>query len=145
MAEIQSQDARRLLRIIRSAIANGEMLTYREAARRLGRVPPERHARAVAQMCDLLDAAACLAGVPLLALVAVHEHGGGINPKAWKEYAGPRRDAIINRSQHHQFSDDEFAAIGSALRDLADRGNSKAWQYVHGLYPGDLNSQNGGC
>jgi hypothetical protein len=89
-------------------------------------------------MCDLLDAAACLAGVPLLALVAVHEHGGGINPKAWKEYAGPRRDAIINRSQRHQFSDDEFAAIGSALRDLADRGNSKAWQYVHGLYPGDL-------
>jgi hypothetical protein len=89
-------------------------------------------------MCDLLDAAACLAGVPLLALVAVREDSGGINPKAWKEEFGPRRNAIVQRSLNHHFSRDDFEAISGALEDLADRGNVKAWKHVHGLYPGDL-------
>jgi hypothetical protein len=89
-------------------------------------------------MCDLLDAAACLAGVPLLALVAVREKSGEINPKAWKKEYGPRRDAIIKRSLDHQFLPDDFTAISRALDDLGKRGNVSAWRYVQHLYPGDL-------
>lgn len=104
----------------------------------MGRVPPGKHSRAVAQMCDLLDAAACVAGVPLLALDAVREKSGEINPKAWKNESGPRRDAIIKRSQDHQFLREDLEAISSALDDLGKRGNTKAWAYVKSLYPGDL-------
>jgi hypothetical protein len=138
MAGIQHQDARRLLGIISSAIEYGNRLTYWEAARRMGRVPPGKHSRAVAQMCDLLDAAACVAGVPLLALVAVREKSGEINPNAWKDEYGPRRDAIIRRSLDHQFLPENLEAISSALDDLGERGNKKAWAYVKSMYPGDL-------
>ena len=138
MADIQHQDARKLLDIISSALENGNRLTYWEAARRMGRVPPGKHSRAVAQMCDLLDAAACIAGVPLLALVAVREKSGEINPKAWKNEYGPRRDAIIKRSQDHRFLREDLEAISSALDGLGERGNTKAWAYVKSLYPGDL-------
>jgi hypothetical protein len=89
-------------------------------------------------MCDLLDAAACLAGVPLLALVRVHEKSGEINSKAWKNEYGPRRDAIIKRSEDHQFLPKDFADIYRALDDLGERGNTKAWAYVKNLYPGEL-------
>lgn len=88
-------------------------------------------------MCDLLDAAACLAGVPLLALVAVRENSGDINPKAWKDL-GTRRDAIIQRSLAHRFLADDFKAISMAIDDLGERGNAKAWGYLERLYPGDL-------
>ena len=84
MAEIQHKDARKLLRIIFSALAKGNPLTYRKVAELMGRVPPQNDSRAIAQMCDLLDAAACFAGVPALALVAVREESGEINEKAWK-------------------------------------------------------------
>ena len=61
---------------------------------------PIDHARAVAQMCDLLDAAAALAGTPLLALVAVKDARGKINPKAWKRGTPPGlREKIIARSE----------------------------------------------
>src|SRR5258708_3036098 len=135
MADTQYKGARQLLRIIPSATCNGKTLTYRKAAVAMGR--PPTHSRAIAQMCDLLDAAACLAGVPLLALVKVREESKEINPKAWKEY-GARRDAIINRSLSHRFRDADFEAISSGLNDLGGRGNRAAWKFVNSLYPGDL-------
>lgn len=138
MADIQHQDARKLLRIISSAVTTQKDLTYWEAAKLMGRMPPEYHSRAVAQMCDLLDAAACLAGVPLLALVAVREKSGEINPKAWKKEYGVRRDAIIKRSLEHRFGPADFDAISDGINDLGSRGNIKAWRYLEGLYPGDL-------
>jgi hypothetical protein len=118
MSNIQTEDAKRLLGIIAQAVTNGELLTYWAAALAMNRTPPQDHARTVAQMCDLLDAAACLAGVPLLALVAVREKSGEINPKAWKKEYGPRRDAIIERSQGYAFGVQDFAAIRSAIDDL---------------------------
>ena len=99
---------------------------------------PANHARAIAQMCDLLDAAAALAGIPLLALVAIKDSSREISKRAWKKDYGPRRDAIINRSRNHTFTRSDFAAIKAALNDLGTRGNRKAWKYVQGLYPGDL-------
>jgi hypothetical protein len=136
MASIQHQEAKKLLRIISAKNWNNK--SYWDAAKAMGRVPPQDHSRAIAQMCDLLDAAACLAGVPLFALVAVRERTGEINPKAWKKEFGPRRDAIIKRSLEHHFSLADFDAISYALDDLGERGNIKAWKYIAGLYPGDL-------
>jgi hypothetical protein len=137
MADIQRKDAQKLLRLISPSAMKGDWLTYSEAAQLLGRKPPERHSRAVAQMCDLLDAAACLAGVPLLALVVVRAKFGKINPKAWKEY-GPRRNAIIERSQSYQFRPADIKAISGAIRDLGRRGNRASWKYLRTLYPGGL-------
>lgn len=136
MADIQHTDARKLLRIISSFLDKGKTLTYRKAALAMGR--PANHSRAIAQMCDLLDAAACLAGVPLLALVKVRDESEEVNPKAWKAEFGDRRDAIINRSLRHIFRDADFEAISSALDDLGQRGNRAAWKFLQGVYPGDL-------
>jgi len=137
METVQHRDAHKLLTIIAAEQKKQtNELTYQKAAKLMGR--PAGHARAVAQMCDLLDAAAALAGVPLLALVAVRDSSGEINKMAWKKEYGPRRDAIIKKSKEHNFTDRDFALISTALNDLGDRGNRKAWQYVWRLYPDDL-------
>lgn len=138
MADIQHQDARRLIRLISSAMANGNQLTYKSAAAALGRTPPSRHGRAVAQMFDLLDAAACLAGVPLLALVKVREDSGEVNQKAFEREYGDRRYAIIQRSENYAFTEADLRRISAGLDDLGDRGNRAAWEFVGDLYPGDL-------
>ncbi|MGA7157866.1 MAG: HNH endonuclease signature motif containing protein [Acidobacteriaceae bacterium] len=138
MPNIQTRDAIRVLGLIAQAVANGELLTYWKAAIAMDRMPPQNHVKTVAQMCDLLDAAACLAGTPLLALVAVREKSGKINPKAWKEEYGPRRDAIIARSQGYKFGKKDFIAIRSAIDDLGGRGNVKSWEHLRDIYPGDL-------
>src|SRR5688572_30583325 len=97
MAQVQHQDAARLLDLIRQHRDRQPLLTYQTAAVALGR--PKEDARAVAQMCDLLDAAAALAGVPALALVKVRSRNGLINEKAWR--GEHPRDAIISRSLGH--------------------------------------------
>lgn len=73
------------------------LLTYQSAAQKLGKEID--HARAIAQVCDLLDAAAALAKVPLLALVAVRVSSGEINPKAWVKDApeGVRYTALLHQ------------------------------------------------
>jgi hypothetical protein len=70
MSTKQHDEAKRLLPILFEVRRNGETLTYATAAARLGR-PAHDNARMAAQICDLLDAAAGLAGVPLLALTTV--------------------------------------------------------------------------
>lgn len=103
----------------------------------MGKNDHEKHSRAVAQMCDLLDAAACLAGVPLLALIAVRAQNGEINPKAWTKEYSAARSAIIERSLTHAFSRNDFNAIEQALYVLKGLGNRKAWAFVNRTY-GDL-------
>jgi len=134
----QTKGAKELLGVILSATKNGETLTYCSAAERMGRVPPHDHARAVSKMCDLLDAAACFAGRPSLALVKVLETSGTINQRAWEKEFGPRRDAIIQRSLKHTFDDSDFAAIASALDALGGKGADAAWKYIGDLYPDEL-------
>jgi HNH endonuclease len=137
LGTIQHQQARRVLEIIRAANAEHRLLTYQSVAAELGR-DPSTHARAIAQVCDLLDAAAAHANVPLLALVAVRNAAGHINPMAWKKNCPPglRKD-IIDRSLAHRFTSDDFAAITSALTDLAGLSNRAAWKTVFGLAPQD--------
>ena len=77
----QHDAARKLLPIIVDAAASHQFLTYQTATESIGR--PKRHARMVAQVCDLLDAAAAFADVPLLALITVLQADLHINRKAW--------------------------------------------------------------
>lgn len=137
MAEVQHSGARNLLSIIARVGAHSGKLTYRSAAKAMGIPNYTKHSRAVAQMCDLLDAAACLAGIPLLALVAVRAGNGEINPKAWTKEYSAARNAIIARSLAHHFTESEIQAIGRALWDLEGLGNRKAWAFIHRTY-GDL-------
>lgn len=137
MSEIQHKGAQKLLSIIAQVGAHSGKLTYRSAAKAMGIKDYTKHSRAVAQMCDLLDAAACLAGVPLLALVAVRSKNGAVNPKAWTKEYGAARSAIIERSLTHNFSASDIQTIGRALSDLKGLGNRKSWAFVHRTY-GDL-------
>ena len=137
MADIQRQDARKLLKIIDSARAANEPLTYSGVAIKMGR--PSDHSRAMASTCNLLDAAACLAGVPLLALVAVLAQSGDVNPEAFtREFDESQRSAIVRRSQLHKFVPADYIAISKGLDDLGDRGAVRAWQFIERLYPGNL-------
>jgi 5-methylcytosine-specific restriction protein A len=112
------------------------LLTYQSAAQKLGRTID--HARAIAQVCDLLDAAAALAKVPLLALVAVRVSSGEINPKAWvKDAPAGVKEAIVNCSLGHTFTEDDFTAIENSLNELKDYGNRAAWVEVKRRIPGD--------
>lgn len=64
---------------------------------------PTKNGRMVAQVCDLLDAAAMLASVPPLALTAVRESSGKINPKAWKEWP-EYKSQLVKQSLNHRFT-----------------------------------------
>lgn len=134
MSAIQHQLAHRLLSIIRDANATHRLLTYQTVAKELGR--PINNARAIAQVCDLLDAAAALAKIPLLALVAVRVASGEINPKAWVKGAPAGvREAVIKRSLAHTFTDDDFTALEKSLIALNGYGNHAAWAEVRRRIP----------
>ena len=136
MATIQHEAAQKLLPIIFSAAKTHKLLTYRTAAKDIGR-DPIKNSRMIAQVCDLLDAAAAFAGVPLLALVTVRELSGDINRKAWTgEDVDPGlRDPIISRSLGHKFSAADFQAISEALKKLDGRSNRAAWKFVRETIP----------
>jgi 5-methylcytosine-specific restriction endonuclease McrA len=127
---IQHDEARRLLPVIIDATKSHRLLDYQMAAAELGR--SKNNARMVAQVCDLLDAAAALAGVPLLALWTVREASGHINRKAWTDFGvePELREAIIECSRRHDFTQSDFDAIADALRRLDGKSNRAAWAYL---------------
>lgn len=137
MSAVQHQEARKVLQIIGASLTERRLLTYQTLAAELGH-EPANHARAMAQTCDLLDAAAAHAGVPLLALVAVRNAAGKINPDAWKKNTPPGvRDAIIDRSLAYTFSSADFDAIEHGLAALEGFGNRAAWLKVRSTMPDD--------
>lgn len=139
MSEIQHAGAMHVLSMIESAVAEGSLLTYAQVAANLGR-NPSKEGRAVAAFCDLLDAAAALAGVPSVALLTVRENGTNkINARAWRgsEVPGWLREEIIERARRHTFQKSDFRAIEAALVRLKGMGNRSAWKYLREeLYPG---------
>lgn len=138
MSSIQHVEALKVLALIRANGHADPMLTYQTVAAKLGR-DPSKSSRAMAQVCDLLDAAAAHAEVPALALVRVHNANGEINPNAWTRNAPPGlRDAIIARAQAHQFTDADFTAIERALTHLSGLGNRAAWRRVLDARPREL-------
>jgi hypothetical protein len=80
-------------------------------------------------MCDLIDAAAVLASVPLLALFYVREVSLALNRKALVNLQWP--DAIVEKSRRHIFTVHDIEAIRLALDELRGMGNVKAWKFVH--------------
>lgn len=133
-AGIQHEMARRALPIIAQEAKAGGELTYASLAAALGR--GGKDSRAVAQVCDLLDAAATLARRPLMALWTVRNAAGQVNPHAWKRDALPGlRDALIEEASQHRFSGADEYAIQSALGQLTGMGNRKAWKRVRELVP----------
>ncbi|MCX7007607.1 MAG: HNH endonuclease, partial [Kiritimatiellaeota bacterium] len=107
---------------------------YQTAAKELGF--PKKHARAIAQVCDLLDAAAVLKGIPPLALVAVRAASRDFNPKAWvKGCPAGFREAVIKHSLDHTFTDADFEAIKKSLISLEGYGNHAAWKEVKRKIP----------
>jgi hypothetical protein len=132
----QRKDAWGMLELIVREGYDGH-LTYRSVAASLGKERPQDHSRPMAAAGDLLDAAACIEGVPALALIAVRNQDGEVNPDAWREL-GPGRDAIINRSLNHTFTAEDYAKIRNGLESLAPRARVSAWKYLRKLYPGDL-------
>lgn len=142
MSSLQNEGARLLLPIIADAWRQKRLLTYQSAAQELGR--KKEHARTVAQMCDLLDAAAAFAKVPLIALIVVRESSGHINRKAWTgTWAGTKtpipgdfKNRVVARSSSWNFSSEDFAAIDNALTALSGLGSHAAWKKVRRDFPG---------
>jgi hypothetical protein len=103
-------------------------LTYSSIAIELGR-DPKGGPRYVGQVCNKLDAAAALAGVPVLALDVVHTKGDEVNPKAMPR-AADYRQKIIERAKAHEWTEDDFAALGLGANQLLPLGRKKAWNHV---------------
>jgi len=137
MSTIQHELALQVLSLIRQHKDPKNPLTYKTAAIRLGRTADS--ARAVAQACDLLDAASALANIPVLALVKVLAANGKINPKAWvKNTPEGVREKIIARSSSYTFTDNDYNAVELALQELSGLGNHRAWKLVKKRIPEDL-------
>lgn len=129
MSDIQHSEARKLLPILYSIVSKHDTpLTYGSAAGALGRDAHD-DARMVAQVCDLLDAAAMLAGVPLIALIAVRQADGSINKKAWRQVPATK-EKMVQQSMAHQFTDADIEAVEAALDRLKGMSNKAAWKYV---------------
>ena len=133
MADKQHAGAQQILTMIVQARRENRMLTDPEVAERMGRKHAE--GRAVASMCDLLDAAAAHAGVPLLAIVTVLSAKREINKQAWVKEYGDLREKIFERSRNHVFTEQDYHLIRGALDDLAPRGTKLAWASVNEKYP----------
>jgi hypothetical protein len=135
VAEKQHRIAARLLPIIFEKWQNSLFPTYAEVAEALGRA--RDNARTVAQACDLLDAAAARAGVPLLALWVVREGSRDINRRAFRRRLSKEmKKRVIERSRLHNFSDEDIAAIGHSLEGLSGLGNIRAWDSIRGSNAG---------
>ncbi|HEX4302747.1 MAG TPA: HNH endonuclease signature motif containing protein [Rhizomicrobium sp.] len=121
--------------MIVAASIEDKTFSYGDAAEKLGR--KRDNARMVAQVCDLLDAAAAYAGIPLLALITVTEASGKINKRAWANRTGDRtyRDEIIATSQSRKFNKDDYRAISGALKSFDGMSNREAWKYVRERIP----------
>lgn len=127
---IQHKDARRLLPLIAKANFDQRVIRYSEAAEFLGR-DPKSNSRAVAQVCDLIDAASAYAGIALLALTTVRSSDGGINRNAWSTPPWSKyRELIINNSKTYKFTKQDISKIEISLDDLSEHGNRASWEIV---------------
>ena len=134
MSEIQDQDAKAALELIIAARREHRVYTYQSLALALER-DPETDARAVAQVCDKLDAACAYAGVPQLPLAVVRTADGRVNPKSLGYCCARRRERVVDAAVYHRFSEAEFTSLRRALAELEGLGNTKAWARVRELYP----------
>ncbi len=123
----QHKIARQVLPLIFAAESEGRDLSYKALLQKIGRAPDE--GRMMGAVCDLIDAASALAGVPLISLWRVKTAGREHNPRAFADNPGLKK-ALLDEARRHVFTDADQAAIQNALDELKDKGNRAAWRFV---------------
>jgi hypothetical protein len=124
--------ARQALPLIFAAEWQDQPLNYAALAQAMGYKP--RAGRMIGAVCDLLDAAAALAGVPLIGLWRVTMTNGGHNPRAFADRPA-LREWIFTKARWHSFTNADRDAIAEALDTLVGKSNRVAWRYVEQQRP----------
>lgn len=129
----QKAYATALLKALRERIAGGDqsaLLGYKAAAVAAG-VPPGKdgdYARAIGQVCSLIDCASCWAGWPMSATGMVRKPDGEINPGSFSGWWEPYRTEIERVLATHVWTVDQIDNIlGVLARDLPDEAASSQW------------------
>ena len=131
-AMVQHSRAKEALELIFKAEFADEPLTYQSLLNALGLNP--KGTQMMGGVCDLLDAAAALAGVPPIALWRVRSVKGEHNPKAFAPNHAFRKE-LMAQARHHHFTGEDYEAISRALDQLRGKGNRAAWRFVREQKP----------
>lgn len=117
----QHTDAIALIRAIGERIAAGvidPILGYKVAAELIGR-DGTQDGRYMGQVCSLCDAAAFVAGWPMLTLHFVRKPGGEINEASFAGWWAPWKEPIAEKATSHNWTaaqiDDLVRAISNGL------------------------------
>jgi hypothetical protein len=129
----QHTDAISLIRAIGARISAGNsepIVGYKTAAELIGR-DGSSEARYVGQVCSLCDAAAFVAGWPMLTVHYVRKPNGEINEASFAGWWDRWRQTIVEKSTTHSWQptqiDDLIRAISSGL--VPNRAAASVWEY----------------
>ena len=125
---IQHALARRVLPLIFAGENEGRFLTYKALLQEIGR-DPRTNGRMMGAICDLIDAASVLGGVPLIALWRVKTATGEDNPRAFANCPAFRKE-LLDQARRHLFTESDRRAIVKSLSTLKGKGNRAAWRFV---------------
>jgi hypothetical protein len=131
----EHKEARRLLPLLFEANRKHRFMTYVDAVEALG-WDLRGSTRMMGKVTHLLDAAAVLANVPLLALHTVRANGGSeVNPDA---FLNPEFHArLLAEATAHTFTQTDVANIEAQLDNLfrKGKGSRTAWQQIKKTNP----------
>lgn len=130
----QHRDACKLIDVIAARIDAGNtdpIIGYPEAAHLIGR-KPDVNGRYMGQVCSLCDAAALIAGWPMLMLQMVRKSDGAINDQAFGKELTPWRDQIIAAALSHRWTRAQVLDIKRVIAD-GTVPNSAATKVWHGI------------
>jgi hypothetical protein len=129
----QHTDAIALIRAIGVRIGAGNsapIVGYKAAAELIGR-DGSSEARYVGQVCSLCDAAAFVAGWPMLTVHYVRKPDGKINEASFAGWWEQWRQSVVEKSTTHHWQkehlDDLVRAISSGL--VPNRAAASIWEY----------------
>jgi hypothetical protein len=132
----EHKEARRLLPLLFEANRKHRFMTYVDAVEALG-WDLRGSTRMMGKVAHLLDAAAVLANVPLIALHTVRANGGSeVNPEAFLN--DPEfRAQLLAEAAAHTFTQTDVANIEAQLDNLfrKGKGNRAAWQQIKKTNP----------
>ena len=132
----EHKEARRLLPLLFKANREHRFMTYVDAVKALG-WDLRGSTRMMGNVTHLLDAAAALANVPLLALHTVRANGGfGANCEAFHNETELRAQ-LLAEAAAHTFTQTDVANIEAQLDNLfrKGKGNRTAWQQIEKTNP----------
>ena len=132
----EHKEARRLLPLLFEANRKHRFMTYVDAVEALG-WDLRGSTRMMGNVAHLLDAAAVLANVPLLALHTVRANGGfGANSEAFHNETELRAQ-LLAEAAAHTFTQTDVANIEAQLDNLfrKGKGSRTAWQQIEKTNP----------